>query len=371
MPCKTIRLFLIAVFATFSSVVCMAQDDCEQTIAEANAEFQAGHFYNIPSILDKCLKEFTTEQSLRANLLLTQTYLLLDDPIGAKNSYLEVLKANPEFVADVNIHPADVVYLSKSFTATPIFAWFGKIGTNVTPVRQIHEVNAYGEQNAHEKYSLKVGYQVMGGGDFYLSKNFAFRGELGYSFQSYRLTSNGFFEKDNKTFTENMGWLSLPVSFMYTEDLGKYRPYGYVGYGLSFLVRDKAQIEAVRVSNNEDGAKEDKQSPDIDFIQKRNRFNTSIVFGGGVKAKFGLQFLFVDLRYSVGLKNIVKTNNLYGDNEADPTSGSFLNSSAPVTLYGHVDDLFRLDNLSISVGFIQPLYQPRQLKRVRLKSVKK
>src|SRR5687768_13417769 len=103
-------------------------DDCELTMTRAVDEFNAGHFYVIPSVLSPCLDKFSAEQRQRAYLLLTQTYLLLDDPIGAKQSYLGVLKANPEFVADTALHPIDVIYLSKKFTATSVFSWFAKAG---------------------------------------------------------------------------------------------------------------------------------------------------------------------------------------------------------------------------------------------------
>src|SRR5687767_3189962 len=97
-------LAILLIFIVCAQVA--AQDeDCELTLTRATDEFNAGHFYGIPSILSNCLSKFTKEQRQRANLLLTQTYLLLDDPIGAKRSYLEVLHANPEFVTDEKIHP--------------------------------------------------------------------------------------------------------------------------------------------------------------------------------------------------------------------------------------------------------------------------
>ena len=82
-----------------------------------------------------------------------------------------------------------------------------------------------------------------------------------------------------------------------------------------------------------------------------------------MKAKYGLQFLFIDVRYSFGLKNITRIDNIYANNGENGTSPEYLESSTPATLYGHVDDIFRLDHLSISVGLIQPLYKPREIKR--------
>src|SRR6267154_5304702 len=100
-----------------------AQDNnCEQTLSLAAAEFEAGRFYGLPDILKSCLaKGFSTEQKIRAYLLLTQTYLILDNPTAAENSYLQLLKADPEYVANPVRDPIDVYYLSKKFTTTPIF----------------------------------------------------------------------------------------------------------------------------------------------------------------------------------------------------------------------------------------------------------
>lgn len=358
------RSFLLIIFLALGFAV-QAQEDCELTLAQANEEFQAGHFSSVPSILSPCIDKFSVEQQQRAHLLLTQTYLLLDDPIGAKNSYLSVLRANPEFVTDPSIHPVDVVYLSKKFTAAPIFSWFVKGGSNVTVIRVIHDLDAFGENTVKEDYNLNAGYQFAGGADLLIRQPISLRGELGYSFYSYQHKSTNYFQNDTKTFRENMGWLTVPLTLMYTRDVGRYRPYGYAGYSFNYLIRDRAVIEAVRVGTEEDAGKEDKKSPNVNFMDKRNRVNTSIVMGGGVKAKFGLRYLFVDVRYSLGLKNVVKANNLYGDNSLDPTSEEYLNSLEAVTAYGHVDDFFRVDNLSISVGIIQPLYKPREIKNVR------
>ena len=359
------RLFLVFVFSLSVVLVATAQEDCELTLTEATDEFQAGHFSNIPSILSKCIDKFSNEQQQRANLLLTQTYLLLDDPIGAKNSYLAVLKANPEFVADPSIHPVDVVYLSKKFTAAPIFSWFVKAGVNASPIRVIHDIDAYGQQSVKEQYIMKAGYHVYGGGDLLIREPISIRGEIGYAFYTYDHKTTNYFQNDTKTFRENMGWLSAPISVMYSKNIGQYRPYGYLGYSFNYLIRDRASIESVRIGTDEEGLKDDKTNPNINYIEKRNRINTAIIFGGGVKAKFGLHYLFADLRYSVGLKNVVNASNLYGDNDLNLTSDQYLNSSEPVTSYSHVDDFFRIDNFSISIGFIQPLYKPRELKSLK------
>ena len=66
-----IAIFLGILAPAFTSAQTM---DCEQTIAYATEEYNAGHFYAVPAILADCMNNFSRDQRQRANLLLTQTY---------------------------------------------------------------------------------------------------------------------------------------------------------------------------------------------------------------------------------------------------------------------------------------------------------
>lgn len=366
-------IFLLCVCTFYGAA---QTDDCELTMTRAVDEFNDGHFYIIPSVLSPCLDKFSAEQRQRAYLLLTQTYLLLDDPLGAKQSYLGVLKANPEFVADTALHPIDVIYLSKKFTATSVFSWFVKAGPNVSVIRPIFERTTIGETDAREKYKLKVGYQVAAGGDLSLSEKINLRAELMFNLTTYSKESTGFFNQDSKTLIDRQSWLSLPITVVYSDVVGKFRPYGYAGYAAHYLLSDRADITITNdrpsstASDVKEREKTPEESPTLDLLYMRNRFNQSIVMGGGLKIKIGLDYLFIDLRYSMGLKNVVSEKNAYADyGETDLTSSAFIRSMDTSTRYMHVDDYFRLDNLSLSIGFLRPLYKPRELKRARTKSV--
>jgi hypothetical protein len=355
-------------------------DDCELTISRALGEFNAGHFYVIPSVLNPCLDQFTKEQSQRAYLLLTQAYLLLDDPIGAKQSYLKVLNANPEFTTDTALHSIDVIYLSKKFTAASIFSWFAKVGPNISMPRVIHDVNAFGDQAVKEKYNLKIGYQVSLGGDIALSEKFSLRGELSYNVTSYIQQTSNYFQLDKKEFTDRQSRISLPLSILYSDVIGKYRPYVYAGYSFNYLIADKANItiknDKPSFTSGDGGTSSSREtasqeSPTLDLIYKRKLLNQSVLIGGGLKIKTGLDYLFIDVGYNVGLKNIVNSKGAYGDYTFDPTSDNYIKSLNASFKYAHVDNYFRMDNLFISIGFLRPLYKPRELKKARTKSVMK
>src|SRR5688500_7019568 len=124
---KNIVVILLMLFRVINSY---AQNECEVTLTRATEEFNDGHLYGIPAMLNECLNNQNDEWRQRAYLLLAETYLLLEDPIGAENSYLEVLRANPEYITDPQRDPLDLVYLSKKFTATPLFAFYAMLGPN-------------------------------------------------------------------------------------------------------------------------------------------------------------------------------------------------------------------------------------------------
>jgi hypothetical protein len=166
----------------------------------------------------------------------------------------------------------------------------------------------------------------------------------------------------------------------YSDNIGKYRPYAYAGYSFSRLFGDRASItlekvESQPIPSQDDGPPEvifetfPVQSPDFDFKKRRNEFNHSLIFGGGIKYKIGLDFVFAELRYSAGIKNIVNPENSFGNYVYDQISGDWVVSFEPTAKFAHRDDYLRLDNLAITFGFLRPLYKPRELKRARTKGV--
>jgi opacity protein-like surface antigen len=362
-----IKKLFVAVACLLGVIVSHAQNECELTLTRATEEFNAGHLYGIPAILNDCLnKNQKSEWRQRAYLLLAETYLLLEDPIGAENSYLEVLRANPEYVTDPQRDPIDLVYLSRKFTATPIFAFYAMIGPNTSPMRVIHDVTIGGEPQTQQSYKLRLGWQIGGGVDYNYNDNITFSAGFNYVFTGFQHVTTDLFgaNKDIVEFLDRQTWAVVPITVKYTHPVGKVRPYGYFGYSANFLLRDKGILNLynrdARASSSEDGAGDlasaDAETPNLSLNDHRQRLNGSFLLGGGVKYKYKLDFFFVDVRYSFGLKNIANPENRF-----DSYSGGLP--------YPYVDDDFRMDNFAISVGYIRPFYKPRKLKNARTKSV--
>lgn len=351
-------LILIACFGNQS----FAQDECELILVQATEEFNAGHLYGISAMLKDCLdKNQNREWRQRAYLLLSETYLLLEDPVGAEQSYLNVLRANPEFVTDQNRDPIDLVYLSGKFTATPIFSLHAYGGPNISPVRVIHDVGIGGES---QKYSVRLGWQVGAGFDFNYNDYISASAGLNFSQTTFKHTATNLFgpNKDIGEFIDHQSWATVPLSVKYCQNQGKIRRYGYVGFSLNYLLADKGDVEVKNrdtktgEGENEEFSTFDKTISNVDLMQNRERMNGAFFIGGGLKYKYKLDYFYVDLRYSFGIKNVVDPKNRFNS----------VNEGLP---YPYVDDDFRVDNLAISVGYIRPLYKPRKLKKARTKSV--
>lgn len=364
---RCVRTLVGASLILWSTILSWSQEvTCEQVLNQATEEFNSGRFYGVPGMLANCIRDgFTREQRQRAYLLLTQVYLLLDDPLAAENSYLQVLDANPEFATDPAVDPIDVVYLSKKFTASPIFSVYGRMGTNVSINRVIHEIlPSSGPVPISTQYTIKPGIQVLGGIDWNYSEHLALSAEIGWTLTDFKRERFNVFERDQQIFFERANWVQLPVMIKYSFDrfyksqVRKFLPQAFAGVSFSYMFSSKGELEIFNNNQGDNGLNTIiASSPKIDFLPYRNRLAASFIVGGAVKYKWKLDYLFADLRYAFGLTNLVTNTTTF--------------AGRPMQEFGHVDDYFRLDNLSVSIGFIKPLYKPRKLKKAKTKTVLK
>lgn len=337
--------------------------DCLQTLARANDEFTAGRFFGIPALLKSCLDNgFTNEQKVQAYQLLTQAYLILDDPIAAEDSYLKLLKADPEFVASPDKDPIDIVYLSKKFTATPIFTPHFRVGTNVSFVRTIYEVNTEGYP-VSRKNNIRPGFSAGVGLDWNINDNISIAGELNFGSKSFKATRSAISTDDIQESIERQTWLDVPLYVKYRDDFGKIRPFGYAGFAFNFLFSSKVELRTENRSPllSETGSQVTTEGPNEKIGYKRNLLNRSLLIGGGTYYKIGRDFLFADVRYMAGMTNLADENEIYYNKDGSLAS--------TIGRYRWVGDYFRLDNLSFSIGYVKPIYNPRKIKKANTKKV--
>jgi hypothetical protein len=337
---------------------------CEETLTQAIENFNAGHFYEIPAMLKPCLdkSDFTNEQRVRAYLLLCQTYLITDDLTAAEDSYLRLLRADPEYIATKEKDPIDVVYLSTKFTSTPIFTPHLTIGANASFTRTIYD-NAIGDQTAPPKHVPKPGFLVGGGMDWNITDNISLCADVLLAYQPFKIMY--YYQSFKTSMLEKDYWIHIPVYLKYIVSKGQIRPFGYAGVAADVMMGSRESLELDKYIGNQTAITTGK---DVNSTYHRHILNRSLVFGGGMRYKIGKDYLFADIRYMAGLSNIVKSN-IYSPGPKTPANPRENAIGFEVANYAHGDPFFRLDNLSISFGYVKPLYYPRKIKRARTKGL--
>src|SRR5690606_3829143 len=196
----------------------------------------------------------------------------------------------------------------KKFTAEPVFSLSARIGANTSPVSVIKPVNIGGEAIEND-YILKPGWMVGVGADWHLSEKISVMGELHFVHTAYRREQFGLFDGNSSTdLFDRQNWINLPLSVKYTTKWWKLYPYVYAGGALNVLIGDRASI--ILTDSNPLNLTE---SPILNFRPRRYVFNRSIHFGMGAKYKIGLDYLFADLRYSIGMTNLFNYRKAYLD----------------------------------------------------------
>ncbi|MFN5170768.1 MAG: hypothetical protein ACK5DD_14195 [Cyclobacteriaceae bacterium] len=346
-----VLMLAVVVFQVNAQDTPPQNDNIDAVIQQATDEYTAGHFYGIPSLLSQVLNrgDITNDQQKRAYMLLCQVYLIIDDPIAADDSYLKLLRADPEFVPSEATDPIEVVFLSQKFTATPIFTPRFFVGFNGSFPTTVFEVNTFSTP-VDTRTLIRPGWQLGAGIDLNVTDNFSLCVEGILAFRNFRRTYDGIMGNDFQSAIHKQTWFDVPVYIKYQDDFGDIRPYVFAGMAFNTMLQYRADVQlTVRTDG---GSEVPVTGPDILLKPKQNLISTSLVLGGGVKYKWGKDFLFAEARYMGGLTRLAKTDELYyGD-------GTTLADN--ITRYGWIGEEYSMNSMMITVGYIKPLYDPRK-----------
>lgn len=366
------RYISLTFILAMPSCLLLAQDsrsECLEVVSNAENEFSVGRFYGIPSLLKDCLDKnsFSNEQLVRVYLLLTQVYLLIDDPISAEDSYLKLLKADPEYVSSADKDPIDVVFLSQKFTSTPIFTPHVKGGLIEAGATIIRDRNLFGNSSTVRRtQSNKLGWTIGSGIEWNINDNWGLGGELFFSHKQMGTTYSGIFVDDQLSTIEKQYWLDVPIYVRYTDSKGRIRPYAYAGHAVNFLVNANVEVSYIDFTPTEvidAPIQVPAEGPDLPMTFNRKLVNRSLVIGGGVKIKSGKDFFTLDLRYGRGMTNVSKGSFYNSDNAGDG------NLFEAITRYAMISNDFRVNDLTFTIGYVRPLYDPRKVKKTRNKAL--
>lgn len=347
-------LIFFTLFLLTSAIPLFAQDKCAVALSEAEDKYEQGKLYEIPEMIQSCLSDgFSQEQKVRAYRLLTLTYLFLDYYKEADSAYLKLLKLSPEYVTDDELDPMEIINHHEKFTTKPkYYITMGKLGVNFSQAIVLLDYSLSQADNNSDKYSSNVGFHAGFGAEMVIYQNLHLSGEFFFSRKTLHLTDTHWdFYTTNLDIAHTE--VELPLSLKYYIPTGRINPFVLGGVSPSMLVESSIQnIEGAYIESAEEFPVQPRT--EIGTGKFKNRFNYSLFAGGGINYKIGLNYIVIEARYSMGMMNVTNTENRWRE---DFTAGRDLKFPS-----GHVDDDFKINNLSFLVGFVKPLYKPRKIK---------
>ena len=285
--------------------------DCSANLDRAKQSYRNGKLYDIPGIMEGCLgnNKLSRQQEVEAYELMSLTYLYIDEPELAEESYLNLLKADPEYEPDSSVE-VEIEFLSKNFKTTPIITLYpAKIGANVTFPQVINTNGTDNTNSSKQTYKSLWGVQIGGGADLNISSKWSLGAEAWFHINQFRFI-NQFFDTDSLQIDEQHWSVSVPVFLRYTQKIHNWYPYAYGGYSISYLINATANPSFYEITEifDQDGNFEDRiTNPDIgrslDLTHIRSQLNHNLLFGLGVKYRLQYQYISFDVRYALGLNN--------------------------------------------------------------------
>jgi hypothetical protein len=326
-----------------------AQKDCVSTLQEARKLYDLGIIDDIPKMLSPCMGEgFTRLQRIEAYKLLILVYLFDDEQFEAEKTMLEFLKKYPEYEIMPN-DPVEFVYLFESFRTTSVFSIGFSAGFNLSNPRIIEPYSMYDLSKTKLSNTTEPGFQVALGIGRYLSKRILLNLEFCYAQNKYSfvddntiITENGNKLAESASLEEQINKFTVPVTTAFEFKLKKVLYYIRAGGSADYIIRASGTPTLKSDEISLPGEK-------TDLLKYRNSFYFNGIIGSGIRYKIPRGYLSIDLRYNIGLNNIVKTG-MRSDN-------SYL-----MSLFKYKDDDFSINSFTFSVGYYFSFYSPKKQK---------
>ncbi len=336
-----------------------AQDVCSEQLGMAEDRFEQGKLYEIEGILSNCLEDgFTRDEKIRAYRLLTLTYLYLNYHDKADETYLKLLRLSPEYEYNEDVDEAELINHHKKFTTKPYVYISAKAGLNFNRPIILHSNSLSDSENDTKHYRPLASYQVGGGADILLRNHWYVSGEFYLSRKVFRITDTHLYENSLSTKIDVAQLeFDMPVMLKYVYWDKVISPFFYFGISPHILMDAVANTESGTLIDNAGTPQPTRALPSINISSSRKNFNYSLLGGVGFDLKAGINYISVEVRYSVSMLNVIKAQDNYRDDLSGLRDLKYTPSST------HVDDDYKNATFAFILGFTRPLYKARKLEQ--------
>ena len=363
--------FIITVFLSFISKAQLAQNctqsllNLEQAYSEGKVNFILDSGQNV--LFYNCLEnnEFSSEERLRAQKLLTKTFIFNDNREKSEESLVNLLRKNKEYKLTSD-DPAEFHYLYSIFRTTSIFRMSAKIGANKSYPIIINSIETL--QKTQKNYNSNIN-----NGNF--TTNLNFWGEIlierlvskkielatGIQLRNLVYVVEGVLITNTDptsppllsyTLTNTNTMLRFPLMIKYNYRLKNLLfIYPFIGSTYDITLNSNYQ-QASRSGGTAFTLPQDGIQNNLLEFQQVSTNNVSVFGGIGVKTGIGrgVNFLTFEFRYDNSLFNYINPNNRWAN-------------QVIWNNIGHVEDDVLLNSLSFSIGYVYSIYSLKKHKK--------
>lgn len=347
----SLLLFLVCCLAFAAK----AQNNCEQSIKQAEDFYAAGDYDNCIQLLEKADKEcpFSKKKKELVLELLTKAYLEQDNIPQANKTTYSLLKNNPYYELKENADQEDFEILVKKFDVHPLFS-MGARNTAMQPgfktVKIFSVLDNLDYSTPYLAAKTVLLYYIIG--EYEFKKTYSLNVDIityGLSYSRALSKGNGW----DINYVESLSFVEVPLYFKKYFMPGKnFSVYASAGAGYLRMLKADGNIGITYPTENiYDGSKSQYVSAaSADMLSLRNKNSYEWLAGLGIGFKFRSLGIFLDTRYTGGLNSITNTAKRYDNN-------LFVND------YYYVDNVVKMNKYEIGLSLSYTL--KNVIKKVR------
>ncbi len=322
---------------------------CTQRLNKAQKVYDAGKITEVESYLKDCIKDgFSKEEKMQALRLLILASLFQDEHDKAEKSLLLLLKEDPEYVLNPAIDPAEFYELYNSYRTLPVINIGIMGGINTTTISEKQSYSVGSELDNKPQYKGRFGFQGGIVADILLYRKFQINTGVLFAVKNFTYKNTLLYDNvSTLSSKENQMWMDVPLALKYNIGKGKLKLFVLGGGSFGLLMSANSKLS--RENTGSTVAKESSEK----FKKIRTPYTYSALLGLGVRYKIGYGYIFLDARYSMGLRNVANAKNRFYTENGDN-----------LFYYGYVSSDFTVNNIAISVGYMKSLYKPKKIRQL-------
>jgi len=332
---KNMRTWIFFITLLGCNHVLQAQDDCGQTLIQAERAYYTGRFGEVHTLLASCLASgFDKDQKTEAYRLMALSAIFSRNFERADTALLFMLQNNPQYEFTVQ-DPPEFKNRVAEFKVHPLVEVTAIVGL-VQPFYEVTEVYNTRTLPATVTYEGKAGVTYGIAAAYYFNKNFSVR--AGYEGQRYSFTIENRDSLNTGLMTETQSRSQWQTAIGYNYVFKKFSLQAYAGVAYNTL--QKADSYLVLDRNN--------SSDEIDFsysnlpMRTKNQWRPLVELKVNVPQKDKWMFS-LSVRYELGIENMTNADNRFSD-------------PYHATTFEWLEDDFNSSTLAVSVGISKLFY---------------